>query len=369
MRQTTKPIVGRPSRLRHAGIQRTAGLVCFSFEEGKEMRRRYIIPFFVVAAFLAWGVAVPALAAPVTHISIVGAGKGAGAFRLAAGLAEAVNQTSKTVQVTNRESGGFVANMRHVGNGKVDLGLTSAVFIDFWQRRKRPFDRDKGDPGRIRGVGPVSRSVWQMAVLKSSSIMTFHDLKGKRINMGPRGSNTLFMSRVSLETLGIIDTVRKDYLKWTDAATNLVDKKLDAFGIPNPMPSPSILQASRMAPLRILDVPDEITKKFIGMSPGYTRDLVDASLYQGMEGKKFKTLGYTMYAVAHDKVPNDVVYEVARATYATKNYQFLINVMKGWKIGLDMQKKSGKFLAESKPFNMKWHPGAMRYWKERGYAN
>ncbi len=177
------------------------------------------------------------------------------------------------------------------------------------------------------------------------------------------------MTKFIFDAMGITDKVRKDYLKWTYAAINLGDKKIDAFGIPNPMPSPSILQASRSAPIKILDVPEDVIDKFLALSAGYSRSTMDGSLYQGMEGKKYKTLGYTMYAVAHDKVPNDVVYEVARSAYLDKNYKFLINVMKGWKIGLDMQKKSGSFLAGAKPFKMKWHPGAIRYWKERGYIS
>ena len=58
------------------------------------------------------------LASAATNITIVGAGKGAGAFRMAAGLAEAVNKSSKTVNVTNRESKGFVANTRFVANNR-----------------------------------------------------------------------------------------------------------------------------------------------------------------------------------------------------------------------------------------------------------
>ena len=76
------------------------------------------------AAFALAGFAA-SLASAATNITIVGAGKGAGAFRMAAGLAEAVNKTSKTVNVTNRESKGFVANTRLVASGRSEIGISA----------------------------------------------------------------------------------------------------------------------------------------------------------------------------------------------------------------------------------------------------
>ncbi|MBT4094527.1 MAG: TAXI family TRAP transporter solute-binding subunit [Nitrospinaceae bacterium] len=301
-----------------------------------------------------------------TNITIVGAGKGAGAFRMAAGLAEAVNKTSKKVNVTNRESKGFVANTRLVANGRSEIGMTNGIFVDFIQRGKKPFH--KGKPkNTIRGIGPVSTSWFQVATFRKSGIKTYHDLAGKRFNMGPRGSSTLFMTKFITDNIGVTGKIRKDYMGWAAAATNMIDGKLDAFGIPNPVPSPAILRASRSHPLRILSIPDDVRDKFVAMSSGYYKANKDASAYNGMKGKKFKTVAYTIFAVTNVKVSNDVVYEVASRVYDKANRDFLINVFKGWKIGLDFASKSGEFINQMKNFNMNLHPGAARYWKEKGY--
>ena len=84
-----------------------------------------------------------------------------------------------------------------------------------------------------------------------------------------------------------------------------------------------------------------------------------------LEGKKFQTVAYTIFAVANEKVPNDVIYEVTRRVYDKANRDFLINVFKGWKIGLDFASKSGEFIKQMKNFNMNLHPGAARYWKTK----
>src|SRR5512139_865177 len=71
-------------------------------------------------------------AADVTQITVTGAGKGANAYRAMAAIAEAVNQNSKTVQATNRESGGFVEGTRLVATNRVQVAMSSGPFVDFW---------------------------------------------------------------------------------------------------------------------------------------------------------------------------------------------------------------------------------------------
>jgi len=331
------------------------------------MRHWKTLGVLAVAAVAVAGVSISSAEAAMAKVTIVGAGKGAGAFRMAGGLAEAVNRTSKSVNVTNRESKGFVQNTRLVASGRSELGMTNGIFVDFIQRSKGPFSKGKPSAS-LRGVGPVSTSWFQVATFQKTGIKSYHDLVGKRVNMGPRGSSTLFMTKFITDAMGITDKIRKDYMGWTQAATNMIDGKLDAFGIPNPVPSPAILQASRSAPIRILSVPEEVRDKFVALSPGYYKATKDASPYDGMKGKSFKTVAYTIFVVANDKVSNDVIYEVAKRTYDTKNRMFLINVFKGWKIGLDMAAQSDEFLKQMKSFKLKIHPGAARYWKERGYG-
>jgi TRAP transporter TAXI family solute receptor len=308
----------------------------------------------------------PLISDAATNITIVGAGKGAGAFRMAAGLAEAVNKTSKAVNVTNRESKGFVENTRLVASGRSEIGMTNGIFVDFIQRKQKPFNKGKAMK-TIRGIGPVSTSWFQVATFQKSGIKTYNDLVGKRFNMGPRGSSTVFMTKFITDHLGITGKIRKDYMGWAQAATNMIDGKLDAFGIPNPVPSPAILRASRSHPIRILSIPDSVRDKFIALSSGYYNATKDASPYNGMKGKSFNTVAYTIFAVANEKVPSDVIYEVARRTYDPANRDFLINVFKGWKIGLDFAAKSDAFIKQMGKFKMKLHPGAARYWKEKGY--
>lgn len=319
---------------------------------------------FALGASLVLGLTGAANAAD--QVTIVGAGPGAGAFQMAGAMAEAVNRVKADVVVTNRASPGFVANTRLVETRGADFALTNGTFVYDAQKGNKPFAEMKAK--NIRGVGPVSTSWFQVAVAKDSGIKTYMDLKGKRVNYAPKGSNTELMTRTILEKLGVHDTTRKEYLRWDQAATALVDGNIDAFGIPNPVPSPSILQASASRPVRILSLPDEVIEMFVGSNPGYYRDTVKPGSYSGMENESFETVAYTIFVTANANVPEDVVYRVTKATYDPGSRDFLINAFKPWRIGLDAVKDK-RFIEQMEAFGMELHAGAKRYWEEVGLIN
>ena len=325
---------------------------------------------FLIAmtVFVAGLITPPALqAGEVTQITVTGAGKGANAYRALAAVAEVVNRNSKTLQATNRESGGFVEGTRLVAGNRVQVAMTSGPFVDFWQRKMSPFQRDKGPRDTLRGIGPSGDAIFQIAVLKESNIKTFMDLKGKRVNLGPKGSNSFWMVGFALKAAGIYDTVRVDSMNWNDAATYLVDRKLDAFGIPNPIGSPSILKASYSAPIRILTLPDSVIQKFADYSSGYYKETINpGKAYKGMEDQPFTTVMYVAMLASNKNVSSDVIYELTRHVYNPKNQDLLTNIAIGWKSGLARAKDS-KFIDVMKLTGMKMHPGAARYWKERGF--
>jgi TRAP transporter TAXI family solute receptor len=295
--------------------------------------------------------------------TIVGAGPGAAAYQWAGGLAENVNRLKLGLTITNRASKGFVANTRMVEVGGTDFALTNGIFVYSAQNGQKPFEEMKAK--KIRGIGPVATSWFQMAVVKDSGIKTYMDLKGKRVNYAEKGSNTEFMTRTIFEQIGIDGDLQKEYMRWDQAATAMTDGNIAAFGIPNPIPSPSILQASASAPLRILSVPDKAIKFFTDSNPGYYKSIVPAGSYTGMENETFTTVAYSVFSTANENAPAEMVYQFAKATYDPANRDFLVSASKSLGIGLDAAKDTG-FLDQMKSFGLALHPGAARYWKEVG---
>lgn len=320
---------------------------------------------FALSAAIMAGMGGAALAAD--QVTVVGAGPGAGAYQMAGAMAEAVNRfEGSEVVVTNRASQGFVANTRMVETGGTDFALTNGIFVYSATNGIAPFEEMEAT--NIVGVGPVSTSWFQMAVPAESDIMTYMDLEGKRVNYAQQGSNTEFMTRTIFEQLGIADTINKEYMRWDQAATALIDGNIDGFSIPNPVPAPAILQASASIPVRILSVPDEVITYFTDSNPGYFRATVPPGSYTGMEDESFETVAYTIFVTVNAGLSEDLVYRVTKATYDQSSHDFLVNAFRGWAIGLKAIEDNG-FIDQMTAFGMELHPGAERYWKERGLIN
>jgi TRAP-type uncharacterized transport system substrate-binding protein len=62
-------------------------------------------------------------------------------------------------------------------------------------------------------------------------------------------------------------------------------------------------------------------------------------------------------------VPPDVVYEVTRINFSKRGRDYLPKVHKGWVAGLKVAPALGQMAA----VGMKIHPGAKRYWEEKGH--
>ena len=59
------------------------------------------------------------------------------------------------------------------------------------------------------------------------------------------------------------------------------------------------------------------------------------SVYEGMKGKKVKTLAYKVFLLAHEKVSDDAVYQICKAFYDPKNRDFILSMYKPLRDGLD----------------------------------
>ncbi len=240
-------------------------------------------------------------AASADQLTIVGAGPGAGAYQLAGAMAEAVNRVKEAdVIVTNRASKGFVANTRMVETGGADLALTNGTFVYSAQNSLPPFTEMTAE--NIQGVGPVTTSWFHMTFAADSGIGSYMDLAGKRVNFAAKGSSTEFITRMIFEKLGILDQISPEYMRWDQAATALTDGNVAAFSIPNPVPSPSVLQASASRPIHVLSLPNEVIEHFIEYNPDYYRDTVPAGSYAGMEDKEFETIAYSIFVAANANV-------------------------------------------------------------------
>ena len=295
-------------------------------------------------------------AAP-AHVSVVGSGPGTSIYVMYGGLAALVSKNSKAVKMTNKTTRGAVEDLRLIEAEKADFGLGVAGLVLRALNGKKPYKKKHQN---IRGMGPATVSMFQMATFQSSGIKSLKDLNGKAISSGRKGGNAHFMTSRLIKHAGL--KVRREYMPFSALADAMKDNRIQAFSIPLPVPGPAFFKAAAAAPIRLLPIRGATLEKFLKDSPAYFNINIPAGSYNGVT-KDVSTVGYTAWTVVGAHVSPSVGYEVTRINFSNQGREFLPKVHRGWVSGF----KVAPALEQMAAIGLKIHPGAARYWKEKGY--
>jgi hypothetical protein len=208
----------------------------------------------------------------------------------------------------------------------------------------------------IRNLAALYPMAMQIAVREDSGIKSPEQLKGRRISPAAKGTSSDIEAQRLLTAYGVpLNEVRFQYTSFEDAANLMIDGHIDAMVFTTAFPAPSIINVSSQRPLRLLSLPDDKVKeltKFKGLEP-YT---MPTGLYKGVD-YPVKTVAARTHLVVRDDMPDDVAYRIVKTIAENfKKYPSILKSMDYAKVE-DMGKDVGIPL----------HPGAIKYYKERGW--
>lgn len=152
---------------------------------------------------------------------------------------EMVNVWNKNIDGINFsavESGASVQNLSEIGAGNMDLGMT--VHIPALEALAGGTADFVNPIENFSFIGHIYPEVLQIITREGTGIESIADLRGKRVAIGPAGSDTQDAARIVLAAYGINDG---DYIAFQegfgDAADRLQDGTIDAsfglLGLPN----------------------------------------------------------------------------------------------------------------------------------------
>lgn len=216
-----------------------------------------------------------ALAASKLRLSIATGGTGGVYYPFGGGLARILTQKVAGFQVTAEVTGGSVDNIKLVGAGDADIGLST---ID------SAVDGLKGD-GAYKDTGP--QKIATLVVLYDSfvhivaradaKIAKVADMKGKRVSVGSAGSSTEAIADRLLEAGGLkpMSDVKRDNLSVAESAGALKDGKIDAFFWIGGLPTSAVTDLVTTGNVKVVFVPtaDVLTKlnaKYPGLYRSFT---------------------------------------------------------------------------------------------------
>lgn len=280
----------------------------------------------------------------------IGSGGTAGTyFPLAGGLAEIWNKNIAGVNASAQSTGASVANLNLLSKGKVEV-----IFVQndtaYYAMKGQEIFADKPMPN-LRGMLTLYPETVQIISMADSGINTVADLRGKRVAIGAAGSGVEANARQILAAAGLTyDDIKPRYLSFSEAASNLKDRNIDAGFMTAGYPTAAVQDISSQQGVKLINIDRETIAKLMQLYPFYTATMIPAGTYNGVSQDVSTVSVMAMLAV--DAKLDEMLVKEMLATIFTQRDRLIAAHKKG-----EMITKESARMGMSIPL----HPGAKAY--------
>ena len=309
---------------------------------------------FVTAALLA-------PAAYAEEFITIGTGGVTGVYYPTGGaICRLVNKGRKEhgVRCSVESTGGSVYNINTIREGELEFGVAQSDWQYHAYNGTSKFE-EAGPFEGLRAVFSVHPEPFTVVARADSGITNFEDLKGKRVNIGNPGSGQRGTMEVLLGEMGWTtdDFELATELKAAEQSAALCDNQIDAMVYTVGHPSGSIQEATTACDSVLVNVSGEAVDKLVNENSFYRKATIPGGMYRGSD-EDTATFGVGATFVASTKTPDDVVYEIVKAVFAGfRRFRTLHPAF------ANLNEADMIVNNLSAPL----HPGAVRYYKEKGW--
>ncbi len=312
-------------------------------------------------------------AAAKTQLTMSAIGKTSDTYMLAVGWSTVLNKYSPEISMTPLEGGGTVKLLRGVASGKWDIGFIGSPHYINAVEGALKFKNDPPDLREsyknIRVLFGITSGMGQYITRADSGITKLTDLKGKKVGIGRPGGMGGTVTQGILKAYGLV--AEKDYspqyLKYVPALDEMRNKRLVATLLWGGIPHAAAYNFSRQIPIRFLPIDEDSFAKFKSNMPQgdyyVLRSFSQEDLAKGY-GDAVKQGGvnatfwtFQMQVVCRADMSEDVAYEIV------KNFWEHLDDVKA--TGMALEKINYKDSLEA--LSAKLHPGAAKYYREKGW--
>jgi len=262
------------------------------------------------------------------------------------------------IRCSVESTGGSIYNINAIRNGELEFGVAQSDWQYHAYNGTSKF-KDKGPFKELRAVFSIHPEPVTIVARNDAGVNTILDLKGKRVNIGNPGSGTRGTWEVIEKALGWkrSDLKLAAELKSAETGQALCDNKIDAYfwlvGHPSALTQETLAScASHLVNARAPKL-DELVKS----KPYYSFAEIPAGMYPGQD-KAVPTWGVRATLVTSAKVPEDVVYNLVKSVFDNFDAFKKLHPAFG-----HLTEKEMISASLSAPL----HPGAVKYYKERGW--
>jgi len=298
--------------------------------------------------------AIPTLAMAAQKYIFTGGKAGGTAIYYASAISELAKKNGLNFLVNS--SGGAVEQIRLVDSGKSDFSLaySGQVFAAAHGKLKN----DPKTYSNVRAMAFFYGAPAQLIVNKDSGIKSARDLTGKKVGVGNAGSGAAANAQLFFSEMGIWDKMDHNFIGYRQASDAFKNGQLDAFWVFVSYPNASVTEAAMQNDIDLVDLyKDGESIDLFTQYPYFSKVIIPAGTYKGVDHDVNSFQDRTLWIVNKD-VPDDVVYKILEVTFSKEGLQHMVNAHKSAK---DMSIDAG-----GAGMATEMHPGAIKFWKEKG---
>jgi TRAP transporter TAXI family solute receptor len=292
------------------------------------------------------------------QLSIVTGGTGGVYYPLGGGFGNILGKELPGVIATAQVTGGSVANLQLIGSGKADIAFTQVDAA--WDAINGTDKFTATGKLPIRALVVMYPNHMQVVTVEGTGITKVEDMKGKRVSTGSPGSATEVFALRVIEAAGLDPEkdMRRERLGVAESVNALKDHKIDAFFFVAGLPTASItdLATTPNTKIKVIDIAQYTAKMNAKYGPLYAEAVIPASTYKGMEADAKNITVWNIMAVTAS-TDEKLAYDLTRIMLEKRAdlalvHKEALNIKPEWQT--------------SSRAGIPWHPGALKYFKEKG---
>lgn len=308
--------------------------------------------------FLASAVAAAALFfAPGAHaqtfINVLTGGTSGVYYPLGVAIAKIYGDKIPNVKIQVQATKASVENLILLQQGRGEIAFTLGDSLKAaWEGDEEAGFKTRLD--KLRTIGAIYPNYIQIVATAESGIKTLADLKGKSLSVGAPKSGTELNSRAILAAAGLTykDMGKVEYLPFAESVDLMKNRQLNATLQSAGLGVASLKDLSTSTDIVVVSVPKSVVDK---IGPPFVSVMIPANTYTGQD-KDVPTAAVVNYLVTSSAVSEDLAYQMTKLIFES-----LTELANAHAAGKEI-----KLAAAATGSPVPLHPGAIRYYREKG---
>jgi TRAP transporter TAXI family solute receptor len=291
------------------------------------------------------------------NIAIATGGTGGVYYPMGGGMANILSKALPGVSATARVTGGSVDNLKLIGTQQSEVAFS---MVDAARDALQGEDKFKGNPVEVRTLMVLYPNRMHVVSTESTGIKTLADLKGRRVSTGSPGSATEVMAFRVIEAAGLDKDkdMKRERLGVAESVNALKDGKIDAFMWVGGLPTAAVtdLGATPGVKIKMIDHAETVEKMNAKYGGIYSAGVIPAKTYPGQD-KDNPIAVVQNILVSSAKMDDKVAYDITKTIYEKRDELAVVHgEAKAIELGTQNNKNT----------TIPWHPGAIKYFTEKG---